>query len=127
MNGRSPRIKVVLGILACSLVVAVGPVFAQSIFDGDTASEQVEAATDLQSIKTDLALCAPHLAQLKAGSDGEAMHESVEDPQCVKAVLAAQQAGLSKAEIVNILMGASDVPDPNGFTVDHDGPPVVVK
>lgn len=109
------------------MVVTASSVFAQSIFEGDTASEQVENATDLESIKTDLALCAPHLDRLEAGPDERAMQESIEDPQCVKAVLAAQRAGLSKAEIVNILMGASDVPDPNGFTVDHDGPPVVVK
>ncbi len=112
-------------VLMVAAVVAASPAGAQSIFD-DPSSEQVEQATDLESIKTDLALCAPHLARLKQGPDAEALHESVEDPQCRKAVLAGQAAGLSKAEIVNILMGASDVPDPGGFTVDHDGPPVVV-
>ena len=113
-------------VLLLALVVTAAPVQAESIFD-DTASEQVEEATNLVQVKTDLALCAPHLDELKRGPDAEALHDGVEDPQCRKAVLAARAAGLSKAEIVNILMGASDVPDPNAFTVDHDGPPVVVE
>ncbi len=116
----------VLPIVLVVALVAVAPVGAQSIFD-DTASEQVEEATDLESVKTDLALCAPHLDRLRDGTDAEAVHESVEDPQCRKAILAAQRAGLSKSEIVDILMGASDVPDPGGFTVDHGGPPVVIR
>lgn len=116
-----------MGLLSVGLIVTAGEVRAQPSLGGGIASAQVDAATDLESIKTDLALCAPHLAQLREGPDAEAFHEGVEDPQCVKAVVAAQKAGLSKAEIVNILMGASDIPDPNGPTVDHDGPARVIE
>lgn len=101
------------------------PASTESLFD-DTASEQVEEATRRESVETDLALCAPHLSQLKHDPDEDDFHDAVEDPQCVNAIRAAQAAGLGKAEIVRILMGASDVPDPNAPTVDHDGPPRVI-
>lgn len=110
-----------IGLLAGAAVAS-----AESIFD-DTASEQVEEATNLESIKTDLALCAPHLSQLKHDPSEDDFHDAVEDPQCVRAILAAQQAGLSKAEIVKVLMGASDIPDPDAPTIDHDGPPRVIE
>jgi len=123
MAARSIR-RILPVVLAAAFVTARGA-DAQSIFE-DTDSEQVEQATDLEQVKVDLALCAPHLAQLKRGPDARAMAETVEDPQCQKAVRRAQAAGLSKAEIVNLLMGASDVPDSGVVTVPHGGPPVVV-
>ena len=108
-----------------ALLLGGAPAAAESIFD-DAGSQEVEQATDRLSVKTDLVLCAPHLARLRDHADAAAMHEAVEDPECRKAILNARAAGLSKAEIVSTLMGASDIPDPNGFTTDHAGPPVVI-
>ena len=65
--------------------------------------------------------------KLEGGADPQAFADSVEDPACRKAILQAQAAGLSKAQIVDLLMGASDVPDPDPeeLTVPQDGPSVV--
>ena len=92
----------------------------------DIAEDEVKEATKVESAKADLALCAPHLEELRYRADAEAMHDAVTDPQCRKAILGAQEAGLTKEEIVNILMGAVDIPDPRGFTTDHGGPPVLI-
>ena len=112
---------VLIGCLTGFLVAC--PAAAQSV-DG-LSGEEVETATNLATVKTNLALCAPQLEGLRAGPDPAAFARDVQDPECRQAIVAAQAAGLSKAQIVDILMGASGVTDPNAPTIQHGGPPRV--
>lgn len=124
------RLRALLVLLAS--VLAVPAVFAEepppvdlSVFDGLDAKE-VDQATNRQEAKVELALCAPHLAQLKVHPDARAYARSIDDPRCRKAILNAQAAGMTKAEIVDTLMGASELPS-DQYTLPHGGPPVVVE
>ena len=110
----SRRAKQLRAAAAALLVSALGaaPAAAQSIFD-DTQSERVEGAAGREDIKLDLALCAPHLDRLKNSGTSTALADSIEDPECRQAILRAQAAGMTKQQIVDTLMGASDMPDPD--------------
>jgi hypothetical protein len=103
---------VVLFTVAAAAAWQTSSALAETIFD-DTQSERVKGAVGRENIKLDLALCAPHLSKLQGADEGKALADSVEDPECRQAILRAQAAGFSKAQIVSILMGASGVPDPN--------------
>jgi hypothetical protein len=84
---------------------------AQSLNQGAIQPDQVNRAVDLESVKVDLAFCASELDELQGAPSEQALQESVDNPDCRRAILKAQAAGMTKSQIVTILMGGADVPD----------------
>ena len=99
-----------LAIAAAALAFAPAGAPAQPI-DNGIQSEQVKNAVALENAKLDLAMCASELNQLAGTPDSQALEDSVSNPDCRRAILKAQASGMSKSQIVTVLMGGAGVPD----------------
>lgn len=75
----------------------------------------------VENAKLDLTMCAPEIDTLNKATESAAIADIVQNPQCRQAILRAQAAGLTKGQIVDILMGASGITDP-----DPGAPPAPV-
>jgi hypothetical protein len=98
-----------LSLAAGALLLALaGPAAAQPLNQGEIQPDQVNRAVDLESIKTDLTFCASELDELQGAPSERELQESVDNPDCRRAILKAQAAGMTKSQIVKILMGGAD-------------------
>jgi hypothetical protein len=86
---------------------------AQSLNADGIQPNEVKRGVAVENAKIDLTMCAPELDTLTGAAESAAIAEIAENPQCRQAILRAQAAGLTRGQIIDILMGASAVPDAN--------------
>lgn len=93
--------------------LAGGHVRAQSLNSQGIQPNEVKRGVAVDNAQIDLTMCASDLGVLQGADDSATIADIVHSPQCRAAILRAQSVGMTKAQIVATLMGASGVPDPN--------------
>jgi hypothetical protein len=74
---------------------------------------EVKRGVAVENAKVDLTMCASDLDVLQGADESAAIADMVHNPQCRAAILRAQSLGMTRAQIVATLMGASGVANPN--------------
>ena len=114
------RIALVLAIAALSPL----PAGAQALNSQGIQPNEVKQAVAAENAKLDLTMCAPEVDVLNKASAETAVAEVAQNPECRRAIIRAQEAGLTRSQIVDTIMAGSGVPDPDPGppgTGDDDG------
>jgi hypothetical protein len=101
-------------LLLASLLV--GEASAQPLNSEGIQPNEVKRGVAAENAKLDLTMCAPEVDVLSKASESAAIAEIAQNPECRRAIVRAQEAGLTRSQIVDTLMAGSGVPDPDPGT-----------
>jgi hypothetical protein len=98
-----------------SLIVMAGAfeARAQPLNSEGIQPNEVKQGVAVENAKLDLAMCAPEVEVLSKASADRAAAEVAQNPECRRAIVRAEEAGLTRSQIVDVIMGSSGVPDPD--------------
>jgi hypothetical protein len=98
-----------------SLLVTLGALEAgaQPLNSEGIQPNEVKQGVAAENAKLDLTMCAPEVEVLSKASADRAAAEVAQNPECRRAIVRAEEAGLTRSQIVDIIMSSSGVPDPD--------------
>lgn len=100
-------------VLVVVSIVSTFEADAQPLNSEGIQPNEVKQGVAAANAKMDLTMCAPEVEVLNKASADRAASEVAQNPECRRAIVRAEEAGLTRSQIVDIIMGSSGVPDPN--------------